>query len=333
MRVRIIPAVVLLLVLVSALASADDTLVTLAAGGLVPLKTTHISMESEDLHISIHRIKVRYVFHNASANDIHAIVTFPLPDLAGDSLYVEPTALPNENSLNFVDFKVMLNGKPIPTRTEVRAFLNGRDITARLRSAGLPPTVLFEPLNAAIRKLTPARRNRLAKDGLIVAADFNPPLRSVGSHGWFATWTMRVRFYWTQRFPAHSDVELVQTYRPVVGGSYITEDGDGSELVKPFCAGPKVLRQIKLHQRPYSVATSGNVVWWERNVDFILKTANNWRGPIRRFRLLIMSDSPEDIFTTCMPGLKRVGATRYELVRRNFHPRQDLKLLILQLNR
>lgn len=192
MRARILLPVLFILALFSGLANADDTLVTLAAGGLVPLKTTQISMESEDLHISIHRITVRYVFRNASAKDINAVVAFPLPDLAGDSFYVGPMVLPDENNLNFVDFKVMLNGKPIRTRTEVRAFLNGRDITARLRSARLPPTVLFEPLNAAIRKLTRAQRNKLVKDGLIVGADFNPPLRSVGTHGWFATWTMRV---------------------------------------------------------------------------------------------------------------------------------------------
>lgn len=119
----------------------------------------------------------------------------------------------------------------------------------------------------------------------------------------------------------------------MVGGGYITEDSDGSDLVKPFCAGPEVLHQIKLHQLPHTVAPSGDVVWWERNVDFILKTANNWSGPIRRFRLLVTSGSPEDIFASCTPGFKRVGATRYELVRRNFHPRENMKLLILQLNK
>jgi hypothetical protein len=41
---------------------ANDTLVTLGAGGLVPLRSGEIAMESEDLQVSIGQITVRYVF-------------------------------------------------------------------------------------------------------------------------------------------------------------------------------------------------------------------------------------------------------------------------------
>jgi hypothetical protein len=61
--------------------------------------------------------------------------------------------------------------------------------------------------------------------------------------------------------------------------------------------------------------------------------ANDWNGPIKRFHLVINSDSPQDIVLTCTPGLKRRGPTRYELTRSNFRPKSDLKLLIPQPNR
>ena len=64
-----------------------------------------------------------------------------------------------------------------------------------------------------------------------------------------------------------------------------------------------------------------------------LYTGNNWSGPIRRFHLIVNSDSPQDIVLTCMPGLKRISPTRYELTRTNFHPSTDLKLLILEPNK
>lgn len=51
---------VALLILASVLvtvpqALVDDTLVTLGAGGLIPLKTSKIAMEVEDLQIPIHQ--------------------------------------------------------------------------------------------------------------------------------------------------------------------------------------------------------------------------------------------------------------------------------------
>ncbi len=218
-------------------ANANDTLATLGAGGLVPVKSTQIALESEDLKISAHRITVRYVFRNASDKDVHAIVAFPLPDLDGVELYFEPMHLPRGTDWNFVDFKVSSNGEPVSTRMEARAFIEGRDITARLRAVGLPVSVLLEPLNYALMELSARHRDELEKERLITSADFNPPLRSTGTSGWYAGWTMRVKFYWTQRFPAHSPVELVQTYTPVVGGSYIFESDKGESSVKPYCGG------------------------------------------------------------------------------------------------
>jgi len=70
----------------------------------------------------------------------------------------------------------------------------------------------------------------------------------------------------------------------------------------------------------------------------------------------VLADSAEDIVLTCMPGLRRVAPahyelsltglvltcmlgirrvapTRYELSRSDFHPEQELELLILQPNK
>jgi hypothetical protein len=68
----------------------------------------------------------------------------------------------------------------------------------------------------------------------------------------------------------------------------------------------------------------------ERRIQYILTTANNWSGPIRSFRLSVIPDSPTDIVATCVPGLKRAGPARYELLRSNFRPDRELEVLILQ---
>ncbi|MDD3371796.1 MAG: DUF4424 family protein, partial [Alphaproteobacteria bacterium] len=70
--------------------SANDTMVSLGAGGLVPRESPDVSMESEDLDISVREIKIRYVFRNHSSRDIDATVAFPLPPLDGRIVAIEP---------------------------------------------------------------------------------------------------------------------------------------------------------------------------------------------------------------------------------------------------
>ena len=289
----------------------------------MPVRTTQIVMESEDLQISVHKVIVRYVFRNTSPKDIDALVEFPLPDLeSGD--FQGPIDIPDEKRLNFVDFRVSCNGKPVAARMEARAFFKNRDVTPLLHAAGLPVSVLDEIFSSAIQNLTDAKFKELEREGLIELTD---------SNGWEAGWIERVKFYWRQRFPAHSDIVLVQSYRPVVGGSYIGGADDGSYIVKPYCGGPDAIRRIAQVKHLLHPTDSENYVnLFEDDIDFILTTGNNWSGPIRHFRLLVKSDSRQDIVLTCMPGLRRIGPTRYELTRTNFHPASDLKLLILQPN-
>lgn len=313
------------LLLLCSMARADDTLVTLGAGGLVPEKSTQIVMESEDLQISIHRIKISYVFRNTTEQDIEAVVAFPLPDVES-GINVE---LPNAAQLNFVNFRITADGKPISTQIESRAFRGGRDVTARIRAAGLPVSVL-KPVYSALTKISPAQLKELAREGLLMSDDCDAPF---GEEGYCAAWTMRVRFYWTQRFPANRAVTLTETYQPVVGGSYIVPPGemrDRDSIVRRYCGGAEALRDIDEVMQKHQAFE--NFLLLERCIDFILRTANNWSGPIRNFHLTVLTDSREDITLACTPHLKRVGATRYEFSQSNFRPSADLKLMILQAN-
>jgi hypothetical protein len=135
---------------------------------------------------------------------------------------------------------------------------------------------------------------------------------------------MRVQFYWTQRFPAGKTVELTQTYRPVVGGTYYVPNNDDRFKRQPYCGGADALLRIEqLH--PAKSPTE-----FERRIQYILTTANNWDGPIRHFKLSLVTDSPDDIVMTCMPDLKKVSSTRYELDHSDFHPDRELELFIFQ---
>lgn len=51
-----------------------------------------------------------------------------------------------------------------------------------------------------------------------------------------------------------------------------------------------------------------------------MTTANSWHGPIGHFVLGIESEQPDDVVLTCMPGVRRVAITRYEMKRTNSAP-------------
>ena len=61
-------------------ALANDTTAERAAGGLVFKQTADIDMVSEDLYVSVDRIRVAYVFRNRRPQDITVTVAFPMPD-------------------------------------------------------------------------------------------------------------------------------------------------------------------------------------------------------------------------------------------------------------
>jgi hypothetical protein len=311
-------------------AKANDTLVTLGAGGLVPTKSSEIVMESEDLEISVHQISVRYVFRNNSDHDVDATVAFPLPALEGSVVYNEPIELPSKSSINFVDFKVEADGKPITVKGEVRAFANGKDVTAQIRQLGLPISVIDNSFDTTVKKLPANDRQQLLRKALIAPDESYDARGNVAKTTYWPNWEMRVQYYWTQHFPARSAVNLVHRYQPVVGGSYLPTGYDGSSAVQPYCGGQEALTQIKSVQQKQAATPGVEISLWEKRISYILTTGNNWSEPIRQFRLSVLVGSPDDIVLTCMPGLKRVAPTRYELARTDFHPDQELELLILQ---
>lgn len=317
-------------------AAADDHEVVLGAGGLVPQKSTTISMESEDLEISVRGITVKYVFRNNGDRDVDAIVAFPLPELDGSQVYNEPVELPFKDQLNFVGFEVFVQDQEISPRLEVRAFRDGKEISARLHSEGLPLSVIDPGLAKAVSQLPEARLAALEKDGLVQFNDWSDSLNGPWHRDYWGDWQTRLRFYWTQHFRAGKTVEVRHEYKPVVGGGYLVDNGYADDLKEYCLTDDEQLRLVKdmVRKDPERYKKEGSdTVFWEKEIEFILTTAKYWSGPIGTFHLTVVADSPEDIVRTCMQGLKRSGPTRYELTLENFRPDSDLKLLILQPNK
>jgi len=309
-------------------AMADDTAATIGAGGLIPVKSSSIVMESEDLHISVRRITVKYLFRNTSNRDADVVVAFPLPEIDGGMIANTPVEIPSRDPLNFMDFEVTVDGKKIEPRVEVRAFTDAGEITAELRPLGLPLSVLDENFTAAFKKLSENDRADLEKTNLVDC----PP---AGRGECRPQWKSRIQYYWPQRFPANATVDIQHSYRPIVGGLgsggaiYINQPYD--QRIKEYCGGSDAIRQIERQRELHPAGGVEGQILTGRDIDFVLTTANNWLGPIRTFRLSVVTERADDIVVTCMPGLKRVAPTQYEAARSDFRPESDLKVLVLKL--
>lgn len=307
---------------------ANDTLATLGAGGLVPLKSSTVLMESENLHITLHRVTVDYVFRNTSNQDVDAVVAFPMPELDGATIEVSPIELPSKDPTNFMSFKLTVDGKPVSPMVEIKAFKKDQEITETLKSLGLPASVLDPRMKSTIAKLPKPQRIELEQEHWIVNEEPDAPGNS-GQSMW-PWWQTRIQFYWTQHFPANGTVRVSHTYVPIVGGSYI--DDDGSHIAQGYC-GAAALPQIKeLKSKVGNRQEPGLSLWW-RSLQYILTTANNWSGPIKHFHLEVDSDAAEDLLLTCMPCLKQTSPTRYEFDGLDFRPDRNLDLVILQPHR
>lgn len=334
-------AILLALMLLGAPARADDAAIALPAGGLVPTARTLIQTESEDMEITPHRISIHYVFRNPSDQDESPTIAFQLPDLDGMAVCVSSYHLPRRNEVNFMGFNLISGGNPIPTQMDVRAFHEGQDITSRLAAAGLPATVLLEPLNAGLAKISAEELQRLEQEGLIESHHFSKPLMATRKdRGWCAQWTMRMQYSWTQPIAAHQAIELTQVYSPVTGGGSFTPTSDASIYSGSYCGDSESMNVIMAARSAAAGATDKDdkakgptILFYEQAIDFLLTSATKWNGPIGTFHLSVLKNDRTDLLMSCATGLQRTTPTKYELSRENYRPGAELRLMILQRTR
>jgi hypothetical protein len=68
----------------------------------------------------------------------------------------------------------------------------------------------------------------------------------------------------------------------------------------------------------------------EERIGYILKTGANWSGPIKDFRLVIDKGEASNLVSFCGTGIKKIGATQFEIRKSDFTPDKDLHVLILK---
>lgn len=327
--VAVVAATSMLAALVAYLteAIADDSSATLGAGGLELTKAADIRMAAEDLYLSPNAVKLRYEFTNDGPKDVDTVVAFPLPDIDTSELYLESIGTVSNDPINFVDFRVMADGQSIPVQVEQRAFLGNRDVTDIVKSVGLPINVILAN-DTPLDKLAPAKKRILERAGLAEAE---------GSDQERPKWVVRTKFYWTQHFPAGKTIIIEHSYKPVTGQTFFTPSDldpkakSDRNWQQNYCMDGPTLAAIRQRMAQHKAAGQNDGTLNIYSTDFILTTANNWKGGIGRFHLTIDKLKPNNIISLCWNGgLKKTGPTRFESTLTNVAPSQDIKLVVLE---
>lgn len=308
-------------------AAANDSSGFQGTGGIELSANNDVQMTSEDLYISPTEIRVSYVFRNVTDHPVTTMVVFPFPDLdLSEGLTASNWAFPVK-SANFLNFKVWVDDRPAKPTLERRAFFKGRDVTQEVAAAGALDIVpwrdgAYESETAALAK--PALE-RLRRDGLL--ADGEDPDTP--------QWQLRTRYFWTQTFPPGRDVKVRLTYRPFVGRALIGKTGtiDGRTVVgnlvgERATGGDRYCLDEGTRRALAAAARRGTNIEDVAELEYVLITARNWRGPIGRFRLTIDKGAPQSIISLCWHGLRRTGPTTFTATANDFVPAHDIDLLI-----
>ena len=68
----------------------------------------------------------------------------------------------------------------------------------------------------------------------------------------------------------------------------------------------------------------------EERIEYILKTAANWSGPIKEFRLVVDKGEADNLVSFCGEDVKKIGDTQFEMKKTDYTPDGNLSILILK---
>jgi hypothetical protein len=305
---------------------ADDSSAALGAGGIVFTKNTPVRMAAEDLVVSPQAVRIRFEFQNPTAKDVDTIVAFPLPDIDTSEFWGSAIGTVTDDPKNFVGFKVVVDGKPVPVTVEQRAFVKNKDVTAAVLAAGAPINPVTDEGYDKLSKLPRDKQKALIAAG---AAEGD-------TDEFVPQWTVRTRFWWTQKFPAKKTVVIEHAYQPVTGQFFFSTQyqkrtdkiGDADYCFDPAIWATLDARTARVKQPGAEDAGSYMNAY---QTEYILKTAINWQGPIGRFHLTLDKLKADNVLSVCWDGeLKKTGPTTFEFTQANYVPTRDIRMLVLE---
>ena len=325
-------------------ARANDSSAELSTGGLVLTKNDAIELRAEDLFISSQQVRVAYRFFNTTSAPVQIVVAFPLPDVTYEGID-DMIAIPKVSAPeNFLGFATTVNGQPVTARVEQKVFAKDVERTRELRELDVPLAPYLENLPDRLDALPPESRKKLVELGLAVGETEYVGEKPVGHLN--PTWTLKTTYYWDQVFPP-GETKIEHRYAPSVGVSmgstvssrfvaealrkadpdedYRDEIDEFNEHGRTYCLDDGFIQSARRIEK----SLPQKIPLIERRIAYVLKTAANWSGPIKAFRLVVDKQYPDNLVSFCGQGVRKIGPTTFEMTKTDFTPTQDLSILIL----
>ena len=324
-------AIAALVLLASAPALANDSTAEIKTGGLVLTRSDAVSMDSEELFISLDAIQVAYRFRNRTEADVDTIVAFPMPDIRYDPY--EGTALPDLKSDNFLGFSATVEGQPVAVQLEQRAFAGTLDVTDTLKQAGVPLFPFGEAAFDALKALPPETLQDWQSRGIVFNDRYDAG-KGMQDHP-TPYWVLKSTYWWRMTFPAGRSIMVEHRYAPSVGATV----GVNFFMDGRF-AGPTYedYRQRYCLDRDFENAVQKAMArrgddyppFFENRISYVLTTGNNWAGSIASFSVTVDKGSPDNLVSFCGSNVRKVGPTTFEMTMKDFYPEHDFDVLILK---
>ncbi len=319
------------LALASPETSANMSITSFKAGGLVMEKTAQVAIAEEDLHLSPFLVSVRYLFRNRTDRPITTRGAFPLPTLDVEASYNDRVGIGwlGHSGWNPVEFSVRVDGRPLEPSINVRAKVGKREVSAILRQYAIPPTNAARQLVDRMDTLSPQERDALIAQGVL----------RWWEEGRFASpnWQVTLNYHWTMEFAPGRDTEVEISYRPLAGGATMYGEPSfdrsvclrGCEKHKPFIvqrspcrSDPDTKRLQEMYRTQDSFAST--------EFGYVLKTGRNWAGPIGRFRLTLDTVKPDAVLDLCPASIRKRlrpnGPAKFVFEAENFMPPADIDI-------
>jgi hypothetical protein len=93
---------------------------------------------------------------------------------------------------------------------------------------------------------------------------------------------------------------------------------------KRYCISGDVLSAIKKRKMSSPDYYSGLIAV---SMTYVLKTANYWNGPIKRFELIVDKLESDAFVSFCPEGAKKIGDTLFKWGKTDLYPKKDLAIV------
>lgn len=314
--------------------AANDSEAEISLGGIVLKPSSDLKLVSEDLFISEDKVTVDYVFENPTDAYITTTIAFPMPGQPRGLLDTHYAYYEESQDWSGFDFATRVDGKPVRLLQYDRAMIGSRDVTEQVVANGFP--VYWTPNDEGnpFSGMAQSRLDDALAQGLAIRNDPQFEGRVVPA------WEGVTYFVREQGFAPRSQVRVQHEYVPMAGGSvggalypqYRSDDENGalSEYRERYCVDDYFLAGVdrRLAQAAGSSDRQASMV--ETWLGYVLSSGANWNGPIERFRLVVDKGSTDNLVSFCMNGVKKIGPTRFEVVKTDFEPTRDLDILIVK---